>query len=143
MGDRKTGVDRRVVVKRRKSGFLLMVVAVISACSAGAPSNADLEQMLTNAKTASDHDKIAAYYQEEATEAQSKYEQHKALAAQYQRNLRWGGWAQHCDHLAQDYKNAQEDASWLAALHRKIAEEKSSADTNRPIAGGSNGAQDH
>jgi hypothetical protein len=116
---------------------------VISACSTGAPSKTDLEQMLADAKSGSDHQIIAQYYQAEADEAQAKYEQHETSAAQYRGNLRWGGWAEHCEELAQDYKNAQKDASWLAAHHRKIAEEMNSADKSGPAPGRSNGAQDH
>jgi hypothetical protein len=119
-----------------------MMVVAICACATGAPSSPDLDQMLANAKTRSDHQAIAEHYQKEADEAEAKYEQHKASAAEYRRALSWGGWAEHCDRLAQDYKRAAEDASWLAAHHRKIANEAGSAETSRPTAGSSNETQE-
>jgi len=109
----------------------------------GSAVEARSERMLADAKSGSDHEMIAQYYQAEADEAEAKYTQHEASAAQYRCNLRWGGWTEHCEELAQDYKNAQKEASWLAAHHRKIAEEMNSADKSGPATGRSNGGQDH
>jgi len=145
MADRTTTVGGCAAGHHHRSSrfqFLLMMVVVISACATGARSRPELDQMLANAKTGADHETIAEYYQQEAHEARAKYEQHKASAAEYRRALRWGGWAEHCDRLAQDYKRAAEDASWLAAHHRKIADEAGSAERSRPTAGSSNETQD-
>ena len=92
--------------------------------------------MLATAKSASDHEAIAEYYDDEAADAEAKYEEHEASFVRYYHGSpRARGWAWHCDRLAQDYKQANEDASVLAAQHRKIAEEiKSGSEVPTPLA---------
>jgi hypothetical protein len=83
--------------------------------------------MLATAKTASDHEAIAQYYEQEAADDEAKYEEHEAAASRYEHSPKFGIIsAQHCHHLAQDYKQANQDASVLAAQHRKIAGEMNS-----------------
>ncbi len=102
--------------------ILLLTIAGISGCST-APPKPNIEHMLANAKSASDHEAIAQYYQEEAEDAGVKYEEHRASAIHYENSAKYGSWARHCDYLAQDFKQAEQDASVLAAQHRRIAQE--------------------
>jgi hypothetical protein len=61
--------------------------------------------MLANATTAADQLNIAEYYEEEATDAHTKYEEHAAAAIRYEHAIKFGrSSAQHCDQLAQDYQ---------------------------------------
>jgi len=107
-------------------GFALLAASVVSAC-ATAGSKPSIEHMLATAQTASDHEAIAQYYEQEAADDEAKYEEHEAAAGRYEHSPKFGIIsAQHCHHLAQDYKQANQDASVLAAQHRKIAEEMNS-----------------
>jgi hypothetical protein len=120
-------------------GCALLVGGALSAC-APAAAKPNIEHMLATAKTVSDHEAIAQYYEQEAADDEVKYEEHKADARLYENSPKFGSfWAQHCDHLAQDYKQARQDASVLAAQHRRIAEEMKSG-TQAPAAPAVTGA---
>jgi hypothetical protein len=100
--------------------------------------------MLVTAETASDHDAIAQYYEQEAADDEVKYEEHMADAGRYQHSPKFGVIsAQHCSRLVQDYKQANQDASVLAAQHRKVAEEMRSGagPSSAPVAPGSSAKQ--
>ena len=104
-------------------GCAILMGITLSAC-ASRQSKPNIEHMLANATTASDHLNIAEYYNEEAAEDEAKYQEHKADAARYEHAIKFGRIsAQHCDQLAQDYKQAAQDASVLAAEHGKVADE--------------------
>ena len=85
--------------------------------------------MVANAKSASDHEAIADYYDREATDAKAKYEEHEASVARYENSVKWRTWAWHCDRLAQDFKAAEGEAQALAAEHRRVAAEMKSGET--------------
>lgn len=104
-----------------KASVLLLILGAIYACSA-LPRKPGIQQMLTTAKTARDHEAIAQYYENEAAEDQAQYEKHQGGVDQYRGITRL-----HCAQLAQDYKQAQQDASALATYHRKVAEEIAAA----------------
>ena len=78
--------------------------------------------MLATAKTASDHEAIAQYYENEAADVHAKYEEHQAVAARAL-SPKSQSWSLHCARLAQDFKQAEQDASVLASEQRKVAEE--------------------
>lgn len=106
-------------------GFALLAASAVAAC-APAASKPSIEHMLATAQTASDHEAIAQYYEQEAADDEAKYEEHEAAASRYEHSPKFGIIsAQHCHHLAQDYKQANQDASVLAA-HRRVAEEMNS-----------------
>lgn len=105
------------------SCLLLLGVLAISACSTARPKP-DIGHMLANPTTAADHLNIAEYYSEEAADDEAKYEEHKADTARYEHAIKFREISvQHCVNLAQDYKQAAEEASALAAEHRKVADE--------------------
>ena len=90
--------------------------------------------MLATVTTASDHEAIAQYYEQEAADDEAKYEEHKADTGRYQQSPKFGSFsAQHCNQLAQAYKQANQDASVLAAEHRRIANEMNSG-AEAPVA---------
>ena len=104
----------------------LFSAAAISACPTAQPPKSNIEHLLGNARTASDHDAIADYYEKEAADAKVKYQEHEALAIRYERVGKLRTWSWHCEHLAHDFYDAEQDASALAAEHRKIAAEMKS-----------------
>lgn len=102
---------------------LLLIMPGILGCSQRAPApSRTLEEMIAAAHSPSDHEAIAAYYEREAQEAQANYEEHQASAVRYDRVAKWRTWARHCTGLAHDFKDIHEQASALAAEHRRIAE---------------------
>ena len=98
------------------ASIVLALVAAICSCSA-LPHQPSLDQMLATAKTPTDHELIAKKYDKEATDAQAEYERHQAGVSLYQK----GAGRLHCDALTQDYQRAEQDASALAAYHRRVA----------------------
>jgi outer membrane murein-binding lipoprotein Lpp len=123
----------RVVVIGRimlVSGAVLLMAATTSGCSAVGPPKQNIGEMIANARTASDYDAIADYYDKEAADAKAKYEDHEASVVRYENSTKWRTWAWHCDRLAQDFKAAQGEAQALAAEHRRVAAEMKSGETS-------------
>ncbi len=108
-------------------GCALLAVGALLGCAPVAAPKPNIEHMLATAKTASDHEAIAQYYEQEAADDEVKYEEHKGSAVQYEHSVKYRGWGRHCDRLAQDYKQAHQNASVLAAEHRKVADEISAS----------------
>lgn len=103
---------------------LLVIASVVSGCAPAAAPNENIDRMIATAKTASDHEAIAAYYDKEASDAHAKYEEHKASIAYYDSGTpQWRKWARHCARLAQDFKDAEQEASALATEHRLTAQD--------------------
>jgi hypothetical protein len=120
-------------------GCALVAGATLSGCASAEPKP-NIEHMLATAKTASDHEAIAQYYEREAADDEVKYEEHLTDASRYERSPKFGIIsAQHCRRLAQDYNQANQDASVLAAQHRKVAVEMRSASesSSAPVESGS------
>ena len=106
--------------------MLLGAASMPARVSAQAPE--DIDKMIATAKTASDHEAIAAYFDREAHEAAAKAEQHRKMAQAYGQNRE--GYAKeikplpsHCKQIAQRFDAISKQASELAEAHRKMAEE--------------------
>ena len=125
---------------RRLSATFLSFFLVVSSLSLGvsAPAlaldAADLPSAIENAKTAADHEAIAAYYDAEAKAASATVERHRAMAAAYAKPARppagkgvrssvYRTMPGHCDDLIKDYKAAAHEYEKMAAAHRKAASE--------------------
>ena len=71
----------------------------------------NLEQMSSNAKTAADHEAIAAYYEKEAQALHAKHAEHQKMSEWYKKNptVNKSGFSTHCDIIAaNDNKTAKE-----------------------------------
>lgn len=92
---------------------------------AGAPtvmSDAQLQQLITNARTPTDHGKLAEYFTTLATKYSQDADSHAAMAAAYRGNPRGMTSAvAHCDRLVQQAKTASAEAKALAAEHQGVA----------------------
>jgi hypothetical protein len=101
------------------------VAAFSSAASAQIPTvtDDDLAQSVANAKTAADHEAIAAYYDQEAAEAEKKAALHRQSAS----NLKPVGMANMCNSLAEYWGKVAEQDKQLASAHRKMAKAAGSA----------------
>ena len=80
-------------------------------------TDANLQQKVKNAKTASDHEMIAEYYDKEAADNQQKVELHKTMGNVYFK----GPAPAHCHYLAQAYQQAADQDKALAAAQRQMA----------------------
>jgi hypothetical protein len=125
---------------RRLSVSFLSFFLVVSSLTLGMPTAAlaldaaDLPSAIENAKTAADHEAIAAYYDAEAKAARATVERHRAMAAAYarppkapagkgERSSLYRMMPRHCDDLIKDYEAAAHEYEAMAAAHRKAANE--------------------
>ena len=83
----------------------------------------NLDQMITSAKTPAEHDAIAAYFEQEAADAQKKADLHKGAADTY-RKLKIPKpvyMAEMCDAIAAGFEKTAKDAAKLAKMHHEMA----------------------
>ncbi len=86
----------------------------------------DLDGKIRAAKSAADHDAIAACYDDMAKEAQAKVAEHKKRAQAYSmesigRQATKTHFHQHCEALIRAYEAEAKDYTALAAAHREMA----------------------
>ena len=92
----------------------------------------DLPAAIENAKTAADHEAIAAYYDAEAKAARAKAEKHRKMAAAYGKHPKPAGGKgsrsqvyrtiePHCGKLVASYEAAAQEFAAMAASHREAA----------------------
>ena len=113
---------------------MAMVPAVVSV-PAGAKDKQlgkkELKSLIANAETKADHERIAQYFDAEATKYDGEAKEHGELAPIYQRNpsstpTKYPGSVQsfqHCGSLSKSLQQAAESARQLAADHRGMAKE--------------------
>ncbi len=120
-----------IVWKQVGIAVVVFTVGVLSHYSlALAAEEKNLEQMITTAKTAADHQAIADSYQAEGTRLQHEAEQHagvaKKVASEAGGQLPWAShhyeWAEHCRKLADSLGQAAQEAHSLAKIHEDIAQ---------------------
>lgn len=91
----------------------------------GAPtvmSDAQLQQLVTSARTPADHGKLVEYFTSLATKYSQDADSHAAMAAAYRGNPRGMTSAvAHCDRLVQQARAAATEAKALAAEHQAMA----------------------
>lgn len=91
-------------------------------------SRKELKALIASAKTRADHERIAAYYREEAERLEAKHREHEEDLAEYYKNPpRYPGkyptMGDHCRSLADYYKRAAKRAATLAEMHEQLAQE--------------------
>jgi hypothetical protein len=99
--------------------------ATIPTLRAAAKETMDMMEMVMQAKTPADHEKLAAMYDQDAAEARSKAAMHKKMAEDIRKT---GGalfaklhYDQHCDGLVTSYTKAAEEYAALAKAERTMA----------------------
>jgi len=112
--------------------LLLAALAIAGPAAVWALEAADLPNAIENAKTAADHEAIAAYYDAEAKAARATAEEHRKMAATY-RSFRAPAGAkgvrstlhrtmpEHCDKVVASYEAAAAEFEGMAAAHREAA----------------------
>lgn len=95
-------------------GILLAIV--LGSCAKSeksAPTKTDLKYLVTHAKTASDHHRVAAYWRAEAERYETDAKQHEELAAYYKSSGSFES-NDHCEVLVLANRNAVAQARPLA-----------------------------
>jgi hypothetical protein len=120
-------------VTRLVHAFLVVAtVSAVGVVAAQALDASDLPQAIENAKTAADHEAIAAYFDEQAKEARAAAARHEKMGATYKKHpptspKSGSGHAfhaqmgEHCDDLVSQYEEAARDYEAMAAAHRAEA----------------------
>ena len=114
------------------ASILALLMTVTSTVAARALDADDLPSAVENAKTAADHEAIAAYYEGEAKDVRAKASKHRSMGANYNKHAAHGGgkgvrtplnksMPPHCEKLAADYDAAAKEYDAMAAAHREEA----------------------
>jgi hypothetical protein len=115
----------------------LTLLSLAPAYSAAAENNSmlskkDLKELLANAKTPAEHQKIATYYRQKAQRLNDSSKQHSELAATYAKNppfaaleakhgIAFGQGATHCRYWAKRDAEEATKAEAIAARHEALA----------------------
>jgi hypothetical protein len=90
-------------------------------------TDANVAELTATAKTAADHEAIAAYYQAEAKEALAQAERHEKMGRRGTRGAPgkqvFDAMKPHCERLVKSYQAAAESYEALAKLHEQQAKE--------------------
>lgn len=117
-----------------KVGALIIIVALIGHIALAKPRQKQLpmDQMIQQARTAEDHEAIAARYNAMAFEAQAVSNEHVKMAAAYKilnqvastkTHRPYSDMISHCTRLVSSYAADAKLYQDLAALHRHMAED--------------------
>ena len=102
------------------AAFVLLaptLTVIRAAAQPGVVTDNNLSQMIKDAKTPSDHEQIAEYYDREAAENQTKAELHRISENMYFKTSN----RLHCDRLIKAYQEGADQDKALAAYHRDMA----------------------
>ena len=104
---------------------MFAAVLALPAAPAVATDCSGIEAKISAAKTAADHEAIAACYDDMAKEAQAKATEHKEMGAAYRKS---GGAAAnklglpaHCDYFTKAFQGEAKTYEEMAKAHRQMA----------------------
>lgn len=101
---------------------LAALVVVLSILFVPAHARAeDINSMVTNAKTAADHEAIAKHYDAVAADLNAKADEHNNLITAYSNVPRSSANDKHCDKMIRDMRDGAKEAAALAEAHRQMA----------------------
>lgn len=127
-----------------RNRMLLKIVTVLSACLLSITfatslrsestkpqkvSKKEFRWLIQNAKTAADHQKLAAYYTAQAEHLMKESKKHQEYAEIYANRPLWGksgipdGLVAHCRQLAVLEAKAANEAQQMADIHEEMAKE--------------------
>jgi len=117
-------VRTRLVLSWIASVGLLGVLSLAAPASAQTLSNAEFHKLAPVAKTAADHQKLAAYYHAQAAEQEAQAKLHEGIAAAASKKRDDDSWetARAAAHYAEHAREAAEALTDLAKLHEGMAE---------------------
>jgi hypothetical protein len=91
------------------------------------PHTKEIKTLMQSAKTAADHEALAAHYEEDAKMLEEKAEEHKKILSDYRaKPYLYGkgyiGFDVHCERLIDLYTRSAEESLEMAKMHRQMAE---------------------
>ena len=112
-----TDLEKQIVFRALATGTF----GYLSVSTAQEEKN--LERIISNAKTAADHEAIAAYYEKEAQALHAKHAEHQKMSEWYKKNptVNKSGFSTHCDIIAANDNKTAKEYEALAKLHRDMA----------------------
>lgn len=85
------------------------------------------DELIMDAKSKADHERLATYFEQQAQALQAKVERHQKLAEDYEKSGSYekvkGFMLQHCNAMIRSYRAAAEESLALARMHRQLAAE--------------------
>jgi len=114
--------------KNISAGVVVLVVVALGFVSlrpvVAEDQMTDMDQMITGAKAAADHEALAASYEKEAQEARQKQAEHQKMSDAYATipvlKTKTGAVA-HCNAIAKKYEEIAKEYEALAKMHREMA----------------------
>lgn len=101
--------------------FAVITLLIIAACSS-VPPVGEIPESIANAKTASDHQRIADYFAQKAASYESEAKLHEKMPQSYQGRPRYdfAAMSSHCRELQKQLNAAAQEAKALAQAHREL-----------------------
>ena len=119
-----------VAVLSALSLALVMTVAAIGQTAAKPEhlSNSQLNTLITTAKTAAEHHRIALYYQAKAQDYLAQAAEHQKMVDAYKANSsltakNQAGTINHCEYFVQEFKSLAAKSQELAQMHEQMAKD--------------------
>lgn len=105
---------------------LIGCLASVSPTATAGPENVDIDAAIRNAVTRADHEAVARYYDDAATQMQAKLQEQKELLEHYEDKSylyarRAPDMQAHTDALIRNYEKAMKVNIKEAAIHRQMA----------------------
>lgn len=105
--------------------ILLLLPLATRAADTGPVTEANVAQRVQAAKTAADHEALAAYFQAQSAAAAQKVKDHEAMLASFNQI---GGrpsqvWKTHCESLIKSFRTAAKDYQMLAQEQSTLAKD--------------------
>lgn len=105
-----------------------LTLGLLAGCAQPNPHPMDMTVAVQSAKTKTDHEALAAHYEQAARDAEAKAEEHKQILAQflkdphdYPKSYLGGNFENHCKRLIDIYERAVEANLEMAKMHRQVA----------------------
>ncbi len=119
-------------MKRSLIAFSFILALTVSSFSQQATKTAKLTDrqvlsLITTAKTPADHTRIAEYYKAQASSYLAHSKEHEDMAKAYKQNVVASSpkyvtaTVNHCEYIAESFKNDAKKAQELADLHEEMA----------------------
>jgi hypothetical protein len=109
-----------------RAAIALALALVLAGCASSPTSPPqEITQRIESARTRADHDSLATYFTQEATQAREAAALHRKMAKSYQSRPSGergsASMVSHCNALAQGYENSVSMYESMAASHRQMA----------------------
>ena len=116
-----TASRRRNWLRAGVLSLLFLAVTAAQPVFGAAVTDENLDASLAAAKTAADHEAIAAYYQDQAKKALGQVKSHQKMEKIYERWAKSTEHGVHCKRLIQTYEALAKDYEALAKDHQAMA----------------------